>query len=92
LAEIAEIRRELEAIDQNNSEMESTNMPDNIDTTLSVEEREIIRKFRESHSSAAEQRARFEKVYNTPCGAWTQADFDWMASLMPALLSGKLPF
>lgn len=94
LAEIAAIRREIEVaeneMDHNNRE---TNMADNINNSLSVEERELIKKFRQDHQSAAEQRQKFIVITDKPVGQWSPDDYQFIERLMPILVSGgKLPF
>jgi hypothetical protein len=91
------LRREIDLLRQEiadaETQMDSDRAENDMENKdLTQEEEQLVKQFRESHASAAEQKARFEKVYNTPVGKWSQADTDWMQSLMPALLQNKLPF
>jgi hypothetical protein len=78
LAAIAELRNEIQALDQQ-MHPEESNMPDDSNASLSPEERALIQQFRESHLSKAEQKAEFERIYNLPVSQWNKSDFDRMA-------------
>lgn len=91
LAAIAELRNEIQALDQQ-MHPEESNMPDDSNASLSPEERALIQQFRESHLSKAEQKAEFERIYNLPVSQWNKSDFDRMAGWLPDLLQNRLPW
>jgi hypothetical protein len=60
--------------------------------TLSPEEKDLVLRFRQEHRSAAERRQKFIEITDKPVSAWMADDYKYVEALMPALISGKMPF
>jgi vacuolar-type H+-ATPase subunit I/STV1 len=89
--EIDLLRQQIETAEIAISKKESSMADNNDNASLTSEERAVIKRFRESHLSAAEQKAKFEAIYRKPVSEWTTADYDAMTGWLPMLLKGELP-